>query len=265
MTHAATHYETILYEMSGPGVARLTLNRPDALNAFTGLMLAELTLALKKAVTDETVRCLIVTGAGRAFCAGQDLRANPESITDLKTWLETTYRPMLTALEALKKPTIALVNGVAAGAGFSLSLACDFRVASTKARFVPAFGKIALVPDGSMSYYLPRLVGLSRALEIVGTSRNLTGEEALAWGLVNRVAPPETLEETTMTLAGQLTQASPLAYALTRQMFHRSANLDLTGALAQEEEFQGRAGASEDFKEGLAAFEGKRAPRFTGR
>ncbi len=265
MPQDATKFENILYEMAAPGVARITLNRPDALNSFTGTMLAELTQAWQEAAQDQAVRCVIVTGAGRAFCAGQDLRANPEAITDLKTWLETTYRPMLTALEALKKPTIAMVNGVAAGAGFSLTLACDFRVASLKAKFVPAFGKIALVPDSGMSYYLPRLIGLSRALELVGTSRDLSGEEALAWGLVSRVASLDQLEETTLALAGQLAQAAPMAYALTREMFHRTATLDLAGALALEEASQGQAGASEDFKEGLAAFEQKRAPKFMGR
>lgn len=265
MTQNATNFENIVYEMAAPGIARVTLNRPDALNAFTGPMLAELTEAFKQAGQVSEVRCLMVTGAGRAFCAGQDLRANPNAIKDLKNVLETTYRPMLAALEALKKPTIAMVNGVAAGAGFSLSLACDFRVASAKAKFVPAFGKIALVPDSGMSYYLPRLIGVSRALELVGTSRDLTGEEALAWGLANRVAPPEQLEEVTLAFANQLAQAAPLAYALTREMFHRTARLDLTGALTLEEEFQGQAGASEDFKEGLAAFEEKRPPKFKGK
>ncbi len=263
MTDQATGYETILYAVKD-NIARLTLNRPEALNSFTGQMLGELAQAFQAAAEDEVARVLVITGAGRAFCAGQDLRANPESIADLHHWLATTYRPMLMALEALKKPTIALVNGVAAGAGFSLALACDFRVASTRTRFVPAFNKIALVPDGSMSYYLPRIVGVSRALELIGTSRELNGEEAFTWGLVNRVCPPEQLEETALTLAATLAQAAPLAYNLTRQMFHRSASLDLTGALAMEEALQGRAGASQDFKEGMAAFEEKRTPHFEG-
>lgn len=264
MTQNATRFENILYDVNEGGVARVTLNRPDALNAFTGPMLAELTAAWQQAAQDEAVRCMVVTGAGRAFCAGQDLRANPDAVNDLKNVLETTYRPMLIALEALKKPTIAMVNGVAAGAGFSLTLACDFRVASQKAKFVPAFGKIALVPDSGMSYYLPRLVGLSRALEVLATGRDITGDEAMAWGLVNRVCPPEQLEETTAAFATQLAQAAPLAFSLTRQLFHRAPGLDLAGALTLEEEFQGQAGSSADFREGLAAFEQKRTPRFRG-
>ncbi|HEX2909953.1 MAG TPA: enoyl-CoA hydratase-related protein [Chloroflexia bacterium] len=265
MTQNAEKYETILYEMAAPGIARVTLSRPEALNSFTGQMLAELTDAWKRLAQDKEVRCVLVSGAGRAFCAGQDLRANPEAIQDLQTWLANTYRPMLSALEAIRKPTIAVVNGVAAGAGFSLTLACDFRVASSKARFIPAFGKIALVPDSGMSYFLPRLVGFSRALEVVGANRDLTAEEALAWGMVNRVSAPEQLEETALAFATQLAQAAPVAYALTRQMFHRSNNMDLMTALMMEEEYQGQAGSTDDFKEGLAAFEQKRAPEFKGK
>ncbi len=257
-------FENIIYNMFGPGVARITLNRPDSLNAFTPPMLGELATALKQAAADDEVRCVVITGSGRAFCAGQDLKAIPAVTNALSNVLESSYRPMLMALEALKKPSVAMVNGVAAGAGFSLTLACDFRVASVKARFVPAFGKIALVPDSGMSYYLPRLVGLSRALELLTNNRDLNGEEALAWGLVNRASAPEQLEETTLAFAGQLAQAAPLAFAMTRQLFHRSATLDLPGILSLEEAFQGQAGASQDYKEGIAAFEEKRPPKFTG-
>jgi 2-(1,2-epoxy-1,2-dihydrophenyl)acetyl-CoA isomerase len=261
----ATRFESILYEVKPDGIAWLTLNRPDALNSFTGKMLGELAEAFRQAEHDETARVVVITGAGRAFCAGQDLRANPDAINDLKTWLKTTYRPMLMGLQALNKPTVAMVNGVAAGAGFSLALACDFRVASAKAKFVPAFGKIALVPDSGMSQNLPRLIGYGRALELLALSRDLTGEEALAWGLVNRVCPPDQLSDQTTELAGQLAQVAPLAFALTRDMLQRSPHVPLTEVLAIEEAHQGRAGASEDFKEGLAAFEEKRAPRFSGK
>lgn len=261
----ATKFENILYEVKPDGLAWLTLNRPDALNAFTGTMLAELAEAFRQAGQDEKARVVVITGAGRAFCAGQDLRANPDAIGDLKTWLKTTYRPMLMALQDLKKPTIAMVNGVAAGAGFSLTLACDFRVASAKAKFVPAFSKIALVPDSGMSYNLPRLLGYARALELLSLSRDLSGEEAFAWGLVNRVCPPEQLLETTTGLAGELAQISPLSFSFTRDLLQRAPNLTLNEALSMEEAAQGRAGASADFKEGLAAFEEKRPPRFTGK
>jgi 2-(1,2-epoxy-1,2-dihydrophenyl)acetyl-CoA isomerase len=265
MEQEAAKFENILYEVKPEGSAWITLNRPEALNSFTGVMLGELAQAFGLAAQNDGVRVVVITGAGRAFCAGQDLRANPEAIQDLRNWLASTYRPMLTVLQALKKPSVAVVNGVAAGAGFSLSLACDFRVASSKARFVPAFGKIALVPDSGMSHFLPRLIGFSRALELLSLNRDLTGEEAYTWGLVNRVCPPEQLVEVTGELAGQLAQASPLAYALTRELFQRSPGLDLAGALSLEEDFQGQAGASADFKEGLAAFEEKRLPRFRGK
>lgn len=257
-------FETITYEVRQPGVAWVRLNRPDALNALTGTLLAELTEAFRQAGQNSAVRVLVVSGQGRAFCAGQDLRANPQAISDLKTWLTTTYRPMMMTLDNLKKPTVAMVNGVAAGAGFSLSLACDFRIASTKTRFVPAFGKIALVPDSGMSYFLPRLIGVSRALELLATGRELSGEEALQWGMVNKVVAPELLEETTQAFAQILTKTAPMAYDLTRRLFHRSAGLDLLGALTLEEDFQGECGASADFQEGLTAFEQKRPPEFKG-
>jgi 2-(1,2-epoxy-1,2-dihydrophenyl)acetyl-CoA isomerase len=261
----ATKFQNILYEVKPDGIAWLTLNRPDALNSFTGEMLAEMAAAFHQARQDEQVRVVVITGAGRAFCAGQDLRANPDAINDLKTWLKTTYRPMLMALQDLSRPTVALVNGVAAGAGFSLALACDFRVASAKARFVPAFGKIALVPDSGMSLNLPRLIGYGRALELLGLSRDLTGEEAFAWGLVNRVCPPDELLDKTNELAGQLAQVAPLAFAHTKDLLQRAPLLTLTEALGLEEAAQGRAGSSADFREGLAAFEEKRSPRFSGK
>lgn len=258
-------FENILYEVKEGGLAWLTLNRPDALNAFTGVMLGELAEAFHVAGADEQVRVLVITGAGRAFCAGQDLRANPDAVGDLKNWLKTAYRPMLMSLQSLNKPSVAMVNGVAAGAGFSLALACDFRVASAKARFVPAFGKIALVPDSGMSQNLPRLIGYGRALELLSLSRDLSGQEAFDWGLVNRVCPLEELRNQTSEFAGQLSQAAPLAFALTRDMLQRSPHVPLTEVLAIEEVHQGRAGASADFKEGLAAFEEKRTPRFSGK
>jgi 2-(1,2-epoxy-1,2-dihydrophenyl)acetyl-CoA isomerase len=260
----ANDYEAILYDVQN-GIARVTLNRPDALNALTGTLLDELTQAFKAAKADENVRVLVITGAGRGFCAGQDLRANPESMTDLKNWLESTYRPMLGALDDLKKPSVAAVNGVAAGAGFSLALACDFRIATTKTKFVPAFGKIALVPDSGMSYFLPRLIGMSRALEIVATNRDVNGETALQWGLVNRLCQPEELDATVSEFAGQLAAVAPMAYEKTRRLFHRSSGLDLPGALTLEEEYQGQCGSSADFKEGLNAFEQKRSPQFRGK
>lgn len=261
----ATKFQNIQYEVKKDGVAWLTLSRPDSLNSFTGEMLSEMAAVFHQAQQDEKVRVVVITGSGRAFCAGQDLRANPDAINDLKTWLKTTYRPALMALQDLAKPTVAMVNGVAAGAGFSLALACDLRVASARARFVPAFGKIALVPDSGMSLNLPRLIGYGRALELLTLSRDLTGEEAFAWGLVNRVCPPDELLDKTNELAGQLAHVAPLAFAHTKDLLQRAPLLTLNEALGLEEAAQGRAGSSEDFKEGLAAFEEKRSPRFSGK
>lgn len=258
------NFETILYDVRAPGVAWISLNRPDALNAFTGTMLSELTAAFRVAADSDAVKAVVVTGQGRAFCAGQDLRANPQAINDLKSWLAQTYRPMMMTLDNLKKPTVAMVNGVAAGAGFSLAIACDFRITSTKARFVPAFSRIGLVPDSGMSYFLPRLIGVSRAMELLATGRELAAEEAQNWGMVNRVAAPEALLETTQAFVEALTKSAPLAYQLTRSLFHRGATVDLMSALTLEEDFQGECGASDDFQEGLAAFEQKRTPQFKG-
>lgn len=264
-TQVNTIYENILYDVPAPGVAKITLNRPDALNAFTPTMVREITKALQVAKDAAEVRAVIITGAGRAFCAGQDLKATPEAVNDVSNLLKTTYRPMLETLGTLGKPTLAMVNGVAAGAGMSLSIACDFRVASEKAKFVTAFAKIALVPDSGMIYNLPRLVGLGRAQELISLNRDLTAKEALDWGLVTRVAAPEELEATTMQIATQLATSATYAFSLTRQMLHQSFELDLDRVLKLEETNQGLAGTSADFKEGVAAFEAKRLPNFKGK
>lgn len=259
------NFEQILYENPAAGVAKITLNRPDALNSFTPKMISELRQALQSAKDDQQIRAVIITGAGRAFCAGQDLKATPEAVNDLESLLKSTYRPMLQTLNSLGKPVIAMVNGVAAGAGMSLTLACDFRVASLKAKFVTAFAKIGLVPDSGMGYALPRLIGIARAQELITLGRDLTAEEALQCGLVTRVAAPEELEATTLQLAEQLAKSATYAFALTRQILHQSYDLDLNGVLELEEINQAKAGNSEDFKEGIAAFEAKRPPMFKGR
>jgi len=257
-------YQSILYEMATPGVAKIVLNRPDALNAFDGKMQQEVTQALRIAKDAAEVKVVVITGAGRAFCAGQDLVASPASLTDIENWLRTMYRPMLQALDTLGKPSLAMVNGVAAGAGMALAIACDFRVASTKAKFITAFAKIGLVPDSGMSYNLPRLVGVGRAQEMLSLGRDLTADEAINWGLVTRVAAPEELEARTLEMANYLANSPLLAYKMTRSMLHQSLDLSLDEALTLEEKNQGIAGSSHDFHEGIAAFQTKRAPVFKG-
>lgn len=260
-----TKFKQVVYENPATGVAKIILNRSDALNSFTPKMISELQQALQAAKEDVEIRAVIITGAGRAFCAGQDIKSTPDAINNIESLLRNTYRPMLQILNSMGKPTIAMVNGVAAGAGMSLTLACDFRVASQKAKFVTAFAKIGLVPDSGMNYTLPRLIGLGRAQELISLGRDLTADEALQWGLVTRVAAPEELEATTMQLAEQLAKSATYAFALTRQILHQSFDLDLNGVLQLEETSQAKAGASEDFKEGVAAFEAKRTPVFKGK
>ncbi len=257
-------YENILYDLPAPGVAKVTLNRPDRLNAYTNPLLSELADAFRQAKADENVRVVIVTGAGRGFCAGQDLAANTAEM-DFEKGLKEYYRPMILALADLGKPSIAMVNGAAAGAGMSLALACDFRIAAQNAKFVTAFAGIALVPDAGMSYHLPRLVGLARAQEMITFNRPVGADEALSIGLVTKIAPADQLEATTLAFAGQLVNIPTVAFALTRQMLHRSFDLDLSGALAQEEKNQPIAGATADFMEGIRAFMEKRAPQFKGK
>ncbi len=257
-------FENVLYEIAAPGVAKVTLNRPESLNSFTFPMLSEMAQAFGQAKADPEVRVLVVTGAGRAFCAGADLR-NASGELGFEATLKTYYRPMITALATLGKPSIAMVNGVAAGAGMSTTLACDFRVVAKNARFVTAFNKIALIPDAGMTYHLPRLVGLARAQEMILLNRDVTADEAVTLGLATMSVAGEELEATTMKLASQLSNSPTLAFSLTRQMLHGSFLRDLDEAMEQEEKNQEVAGTSQDFFEGLAAFMEKRQPSFKGK
>ena len=246
------------------GVLVLTLNRPEKLNAITGELLDALYAALKEGAEDREVRALLLTGAGRAFSAGQDLTEFGDRKPDYEAHLRR-YNRVVEALSGLEKPLVVAVNGVAAGAGMSLALWGDLRLAAVGASFTTAFVRIGLVPDSGLSFLLPRLVGLAKAQELLLLSPRLSAEEALALGLVHRVVPAEKLMEEALSLAKELAQGPTRAYALTKKLLLETYRLSLTEALALEAVLQGQAGQTQDHEEGVRAFREKRPPRFQGR
>ena len=246
------------------GVLVLTLNRPEKLNAITGELLDALYAALKEGEEDREVRALLLTGAGRAFSAGQDLTEFGDRKPDYEAHLRRGNR-VVEALSGLEKPLVVAVNGVAAGAGMSLALWGDLRLAAVGASFTTAFVRIGLVPDSGLSFLLPRLVGLAKAQELLLLSPRLSAEEALALGVVHRVVPAEKLMEEALSLAKELAQGPTRAYALTKKLLLETYRLSLTEALALEAVLQGQAGQTQDHEEGVRAFREKRPPRFQGR
>jgi 2-(1,2-epoxy-1,2-dihydrophenyl)acetyl-CoA isomerase len=247
-------------------VATLTLDRPEALNALTVPVKIALRDALGSIAADRSVRAVILTGAGRAFCAGQDLaeRERPDA-APLDIEVRERYNPIIRALRSMGQPVIAAVNGVAAGAGASLALACDLRIAAAEARFVLAFGRIGLVPDSGATWFLPRLVGPAKAAEMALIGDPVDAAEALRIGLVSRVVPLAALMTEARALADRLAAGAPLATSLTKAALQRALTIDLDEALDGEAKLQGIAGASDDHAEGLAAFREKRDPRFADR
>ena len=257
-------FENIVYEKQN-GVATITLNRPQALNAFTPQMNAELQQALKDADEDKSIRGLLVTGAGRAFCTGQDLKGRtPETKGSLGASLRERYNPIILRLRRTEKISIAAVNGVAAGAGCNLALACDLRIASEEAQFIQAFVRVGLAPDCGGSTILPRLVGLSKAMELLLLGEPVDAKEALRIGLVAKVVAADDLLHTARAIAERAARG-PRSLGLIKRAVNRAILPELEAQLEYEACLQEIAGRSADFDEGVRAFLEKRSPVFTGK
>lgn len=263
-------FETIIYEKKD-GIATITLNRPERLNAIGLNMQLELGKALEEANSDDEVRVLIITGAGRGFCSGADLTVLGDTAEQVGQHLVARspaaggIRSFTLQLQNFEKPTIAAVNGHAVGAGLSLALACDIKIASDRARFSQIFIKRGLVPDTGSTYFLPRLVGMARACEMAFTGDILDAEQAKEYGLVSRVVPHDELMGVVRELAAKIAAGPPIAMKLAKRALNRGATSDLASALEFEGYMQGICFGTEDFKEGMAAFLEKREPGFKGR
>lgn len=256
----------ILYEITD-GVATITLNRADRLNALTVAMTGELLAAIERCAGDDAVRCVVLTGAGRAFSAGQDLE---EFLTVEGPWsvgehLRSGYNCVVLALRALEKPVIGKINGVAAGAGLGIALATDLRIASEQASFAPAFIGIGLAPDSGVSWFLQKMVGPAKAFELLATSGKVGAEESLRLGLVNQVVPATELDPTVEALARQLALGPTKGIGLTKRVLNEAASASLADTLEIEAQVQDLAVQTADHKEGVAAFLQKRKPRFEGK
>ena len=256
---------SVLYQAS-EGVATLTLNRPDVLNAMNGDLMRELRDGVERAAGDAAVRAVLITGAGRGFCAGADLAARgKDGITDSGTLLRERYHPIIMTLRQMPKPVVTAVNGVAAGAGMSLALAGDVVLAARSASFLQAFSKIGLVPDAGSTYFVPRYAGEMRARALAILAEKIDAEEAQRIGLVWKVHADDALQDEAGKLARHLATMPTMAYGMIKEALNQSFDNDLATQLEVEATLQSRASRSDDCKEGVAAFMEKRKPQFKGR
>ena len=255
----------ILYEKKG-SVAHVTLNRPDVFNAFNDEQSYELQSVFKDIKKDKEIRVVVLTGAGKAFCSGQDLKAIANSKNrSLSDSLYNRYNPIIKAMRELPKPIICKLNGVAAGAGASLALACDFIVAHEKASLIEVFVNVGLVPDSGSSYFLPKAISPARAFEMATMAPKIKASQALEWGLINRVCNDENFDSTIDELASFYAQSPTKSIGMIKKMLNKAQHSDLDTMLQYEAYCQEIAGQSDDYKEGVSAFNEKRKPEFKGK
>ncbi len=261
-------YDNILFNIEA-GIARVTLNRPERLNSFNDAMHAEVRDALAKVRADATVRVLLLTGAGRGFCAGQDLAdravAPGAEPVDVGASIERNYKPLVLSLRAFPLPVVCAVNGVAAGAGANIALACDIVIAAKSASFIQAFARIGLLPDAGGTFFLPRLVGSARAMGLAMLGDKLSAEQAAEWGLIWKCVDDAEFTAVIDKLLQHLAAAPTRALAATKRALQLAAGNTLEAQLDVERDFQRELGRTDDFREGVSAFAAKRPPQFTGK
>jgi len=260
------NYNTLIVELN-EGILTITLNRPDSYNACNEELTAELQQVLIHAKEDDDTRVIVLTGAGKAFCSGQDLKDAPSGggKRSLKDSLERRYNPIIRLLREIPKPIICAINGVAAGAGLSLALACDMRIMSASAKLVEAFMGIALIPDSGATYFYPRMLGYAKAFEFATLNKPIDADMALQLGLVNMVTHPKAFKETVFALASQYAQGPTQTYGFIKMLLQQGMISSLDTMLEMEGDYQQRAGDSEDYSEGVKAFIEKRKPVFKGK
>ncbi len=261
-----SEFQTILTALSD-GIFTITLNRPEVYNAFNEQLTTDLQDAFKEAAKNDAIRVVVLTGAGKAFCSGQDLKDAPSSggKRSLRDSLERRYNPLIRAMRKLPKPIIGVINGVAAGAGASLALACDYRIMAESAKLIEVFVRIGLVPDSGSSWFLVRNVGVAKAFELAATGNDINAQKALDLGLANQVVPAADLERETTTVATAFATGPTMAYGYIKRMMDKVSSMSLDEALDYEVFMQEAAGRTQDYTDAVKAFAEKRKPEYKGR